>query len=116
MCKAYPYVAIGGIAGVTQAQYKNYQKYFPWFIRTAHANGSKIHGLGFTPGNLSEYAFDSVDSSSWISGSRYGALHIFDGQRMRTKHPTGRRAKDGQQIDAHNFMQWCAYQQYLEGI
>lgn len=114
MCRAYPYIAIGGIAGGTREQYAEYQKYFPWFIRTAHEHGAKIHGLGFTPGNLSQYAFDSVDSSSWTSGGRYGTLHTFDGTRIRVKRPAGCRAKDYRQIDQYNFLEWCAYQRYME--
>ncbi len=116
MCKAYPYVAIGGIAGGTREQYANYQKYFPWFIQTAHQYKAKIHGLGFTPSNLHRYAFDSVDSSSWLSGGRYGTLHRFDGRRIRTIRPSGKRAKDYKQIDEHNFLEWCLYQRYLERI
>lgn len=116
MCKAYPYVAVGGIAGGTREQYAEYQKYFPWFIKTAHEHGAKIHGLGFTPGNLDQYRFDSVDSSSWTSGGRYGSLHRFDGKRIRVVHPAGRRAKDYDQIDQHNFLEWCAYQRYVERV
>ena len=47
MCEEYPYVAFGGIItdGVKTA---TLEKYFPWFINTAHRNKAKIHGLGYT--------------------------------------------------------------------
>lgn len=116
MCREYPYVAIGGIAGGTRKQYAVYQKYFPWFIKTAHDFGAKIHGLGFTPGNLAQYDFDSVDSSTWASGGRFGVLHQYDGEHMRNIHPSKRRAKDYKQIDEHNFLEWCYFQKDLERI
>lgn len=116
MCREYPYVAIGGIAGGTKQQYANYQKYFPWFIETAHQYGAKIHGLGFTPRNLNQYRFDSVDSSSWTSGSRYGQLHQFDGQGIKPIKFSGKRLVKSVEADNHNFLEWCAYQRYLERI
>lgn len=116
MCREYPYVAIGGIAGGTKQQYANYQRYFPWFIATAHQYGAKIHGLGFTPGNLERYCFDSVDSSTWTSGSRYGQLHRFDGHGIKPIRFSGKRLVKSVEADNHNFLEWCAYQRYLERI
>lgn len=46
MCKDYDYVAIGGIVG--KAVIKVDEKYYPWFIDSAHEHGAKIHGLGYT--------------------------------------------------------------------
>lgn len=114
MCKKYPYVAIGGIAGGTNQQYANYQKYFPWFIKTAHQYDAKIHGLGFTPSNLHQYRFDSVDSSSWTSGSRYGQLHQFNGHGIRYINPPKKRIARSADADNYNFLEWCAYQRFLE--
>lgn len=40
---------------------------------------TKIHGLGFTRGLQIVYApIDTVDSSSWLAGKRYGAVMYFD--------------------------------------
>ena len=71
MCEEYDYVAIGGI--VTKEITKEQYSFFPWFINEAHKRGCKIHGLGFTDTNLlQKYHFDSVDSTAWLSGSRFG--------------------------------------------
>lgn len=75
MVKNYPYVAIGGIAGKGN-QRRDYLPYFRWFIDTAHAHGAKIHGLGFTDfAHLRNLPFDSVDSTSWLVGGRYGVMY-----------------------------------------
>lgn len=80
MCDEYDYVAIGGI--VTKEITKDQYPFFTWFINEAHKRKCKIHGLGFTDtGLLNKYKFDSVDSSSWISGTRFGHIYTFDGKK-----------------------------------
>lgn len=114
MCDAYDYVAIGGIVSkeIKPPEYK----YFPWFIEQAHRRGAKIHGLGFT--NLEgmvKYHFDSVDSTSWTTGNRFGAIYQFDGRTMR-KHgkPDGMRLSDARTAAVHNFNEWVKFQKYAE--
>jgi hypothetical protein len=114
MCKEYSYVALGGIASGEFR--RNEYKYFPWFIKTAHDNGAKIHGLGFTSlSGLKKYHFDSVDSTSWISGSQYGHLYKFDGKTMRIiGRPKNHRLADYKKAMANNFIEWCKFQRYAE--
>ena len=113
MCKKYDYVAIGGIASkeITPAEYK----YFPWFISTAHANGAKIHGLGFTALSLlPKYHFDSVDSTSWVSGNQYGAVYKFNGRTMeKVSKPPGKRVKT-YIVAVNNFLEWAKFAEYAE--
>lgn len=72
MCECYPYVALGGIV-TKEIPRQLYEKGFPWFIKTAHDHGCKIHGLGYTTvANLHRYHFDSVDSTAWLYGNRGG--------------------------------------------
>jgi hypothetical protein len=73
MVKEYPYVGFSGfvkVAGKPEVP----EVYIPWFIETAHKNGSKIHGFGFTKELFKYRGFDSADSTSWIRGSMYGRL------------------------------------------
>lgn len=116
MCKEYSYVAIGGIA--TREISKNeWGEIFPDLIKIAHKNKCKIHGLGLTSIEaIEKYNFDSVDSTTWISGARFGQLHLYKNGRIQIVKPKGKRAKDYKTIDAFNFEQWCKFQKYAERL
>lgn len=117
MCKNYPYVAIGGIAGKgNMRKRKEYMPFFKWFIDTAHSHGAKIHGLGFTDLDaLRTIRFDSVDSTSWTAGNRFGVIYHFDGRTM-TMHPKGKgqRLIKPREVAIHNFAEWKKFQQYAK--
>ena len=111
LCKEYPYVAVGGIAIKTIK--KTEYKFFPWMIDTAHENGAKIHGLGFTQLSLlSKYHFNSVDSTSWTTGNRFGFIYKFNGNTM-SKYlvSEGKRLKPKESA-INNFLEWVKYQNY----
>lgn len=112
MCDEYDYVAIGGI--VTKEITKEQYSCFPWFISEAHKRGCKIHGLGFTDTNLlPKYHFDSVDSTAWLSGSRFGHVYYFDGKTMKSKKPPkGKKTVHYKLVDDHNIKEWLKYQRY----
>lgn len=117
MCKEYPYVAIGGI--VTQEVPRAvYEKAFPWFIKTAHDNGAKIHGLGYTSiGGLHKYHFDSVDSTAWLYGNRGGYLYKFNPRTgMMDKYEAPQKGMRLKSTEAamHNFLEWIKFQEYAE--
>ncbi len=120
MCEEYPYVAVGGLVGSGGAgasEYsKNVTKYFPWFIDTARKNGAKIHALGYTsiPG-LKKYHFDSVDSTAWLSGNRFGTLYRFNGTCVTSiNRKQGKRVKVMRKICQHNFAEWVKFQRYAD--
>ena len=116
MCRDYNFIAIGGIVSkeIKPPEYK----YFPWFIKTAHDHGCRIHGLGFTNSrDLPKYHFDSVDSTNWVSGGRYGALYRFNGRTMELVNTTNRRQKENityKELDAWNFHEWLKFQKFAE--
>lgn len=113
MCDEYDYVAIGGI--VTKEITPKEYKYFTWFINEAHRRGARIHGLGFTNlRNLKKYPFDSVDSTSWASGSRFGAMYSFNGQELVSKTYDNKRVKEGKRLNIHNTVEWIKFQKYAE--
>lgn len=115
MCEEYDYVAFGGLLtdGIPT---KQIVKYLPWFIKTAHAHGCKIHGLGFT--NLKELPnihFDTVDSTSWLSGSRFGHVYRFNGHTIETHTaPAGHKTAHYKQLDLNNLREWIKFQEYAE--
>lgn len=112
MCDKYKYVAIGGIVSkeITPDQYR----FFPWFISEAHRRGAKIHGLGFTAlASLPKYHFDSVDSTAWVTGNRFGMVYHFDGKGMsKVVKGEGQRLKDSRAVAINNFNEWVKFQQY----
>jgi len=113
MCDEYEYVAIGGIAKNPDG--KKIEKLFPKIIKYAHDHDCKIHGLGYTSTNkLPIYHFDSVDSTNWKSGGRFGSLQKFNGKNIITYSYKDKRAKNYKQIDIHNLREWIKYQDYAE--
>lgn len=113
LCRSYDYVAVGGI--VTREIKRSQYEIFRTLIKIAHKNKCRIHGLGLTSMNaLREYHFDSVDSTSWLSGGKYGQLHFFKNGRIEILKKEGKRVKDCKQIDNHNFGEWCKFQKYAD--
>lgn len=114
MCEEYPYVAIGGIVSkeITRKEYE----YFPWFINEAHKRGAKIHGLGFTNlEGIRKYHFDSVDSTSWTTGNRFGSIYRFNGRTMeKFDKKQGQRLADSRAVAINNFNEWVKFQKYAE--
>ena len=112
-CSEYPYVAIGGI--VTQEIKRQEYPIFEKLISIAHASGAKIHGLGFTNlDGLTKYHFDSVDSTAWISGNRFGVIYFFDGKTMKkVNKPQGKKVKTNLTA-IHNFTEWKKFARYAE--
>lgn len=70
MCKKYNYVAITGMStDIKRSQFKN-------FVDYAHSQNARIHGLGITGKKIIDNVpFDSVDSTSWLSCSKYANIN-----------------------------------------
>lgn len=114
LCEEYPYVAIGGI--VSKEIKPEHYKIFPQMIKTAHKHGAKIHGLGFTNLKLlPKYHFDSVDSTAWTTGNRFGFIYKFDGKTMQKKQaPKGKRIGKPREAALINYTEWIKFQKYAE--
>lgn len=116
MCQMYPYVALGGIVGERRGgtKYKQYHAMFPTFIKIAHQHGCKIHGLGYTDlSGLAINHFDSVDSTAWTTGNRFGFIYQFNGKTM-IKHdvPKGKRLADSRKVAEINYLEWIKFQMW----
>lgn len=111
MCDEYDYIALGGIVG---QKWRGVEQYMPWFIKEAHKRQTKIHGLGFTKlTKLSECHFDSVDSTAWTAGNRFGYLYFFDGKTMIKKDkPEGCKLSDSKAVALHNYCEWIKFQKW----
>lgn len=113
MCKDYDYVAIGGI--VTQEiKRSEYDVFYP-LLKIAKENNTKVHGLGFTNlKGMEKYKFYSVDSTSWLSGNKFGAVYLFNGKTMiKQKKQPGQRVKTNE-VAIHNFSEWAKFSRYAE--
>ena len=108
MCDEYGYVSIGSNSQNDKAM--------PWFIQKAHSKGCKIHGLGYTKlTQLHKMHFDSVDSTAWTTGNRFGYLYYWDGQRMQKRDaPKGHRIGDSRAAALHNYTEWIKFQKWAE--
>ena len=113
MCDEYNYVALGGIVG---QKWRGVEQYMPWFINEAHKRNAKIHGLGFTKLQLlPKYHFDSVDSTAWTTGNRFGYIYRFDGKTMqKVDRPEGKRLGDSKKVALHNYIEWIKFQKYAD--
>lgn len=112
LCDEYNYVAIGGI--VSGEIKPDKYKFFPALIKEAHARKTKVHGLGFT--NLKYLPvchFDSVDSTAWTTGNRFGFLYKFNGKTMiKIDAPEGQRILDSRKAALNNYTEWIKFQKY----
>ena len=71
--ESYPYIALGGMM-------KDAARLKPWLVRCFRlAEGKAVyHGFGMTRwAIIRDFPFYSVDSSSWMSGYRYGSFPLF---------------------------------------
>lgn len=114
MVRDYDYIAIGGLVfHVKKSEYDAIKK----LVRYARQRGVKVHGLGFTKtGELGNYDFYSVDSTSWkMSAIRGQQMQFFNGGRI-TQRPIVRGGKrvNIPQLTAHNFKEWVKYQHYMD--
>jgi hypothetical protein len=113
LTEEYDYVSIGGIVikEIKQNDYKNFRK----LLEIAKRNNCKVHGLGFTNlKNLENYKFYSVDSTSWLSGGRFGTLYFFNGKTLVQGRIKNKRIKDYMISHHHNIEEWIKFQKYAD--
>lgn len=113
-CENYNYIALGGFA-IKDWKKKDY-KFIPWFINEAHKRNTKIHGLGFTNFSLlDKLNFDSVDSSSWTIGGRFGSVSKFTGNKIiNVSRPNGTKCINQPELAYNNLNEWIKFQQWAK--
>lgn len=76
-CKNFKYL------GFTSTASKDIARVFKYFVE-AKNTGTMIHGLGLTkPDFIRKFPWYSVDSTTWLDGSKYGTTIIFQNGRLR---------------------------------
>jgi len=117
-CEEYPYVALGTTTANSDGKkIRNNPKVLHWFIEQAHKNNAKIHGLGFTSTPwLKELKFDSVDSTTWNVGGKFGNVVLFDANGFPTQRYKSDKNKKAKTIELNhfNFEQWVKFQKYAD--
>lgn len=78
LCREYEYVAIGGAVPHAKTPKRLMQHLLPAH-KIARDAGVRLHGLGITGRTaMHRLPWTSVDSSSWVSAHRFGALKLRD--------------------------------------
>tara|TARA_B110000211_G_C13973341_1_gene506010 strand:+ start:306 stop:1064 length:759 start_codon:yes stop_codon:yes gene_type:complete len=115
-CEEYSYVALGTtLASLAGQKIRKNPEILNWFINYAHKNNAKIHGLGFTSIPwLHKLKFDSVDSTAWLAGTRYGtgACKFKSNTIIPPTKPLNAKMKKGGLLNIYNFEEWVKFQQY----
>lgn len=113
LCENYSYIGLGGIA-IKEFSQKDW-RLFPWFIREAHKRSCMVHGLGFSAVNeLKKYPFDTIDSTSWTSGGRFGSLYRFRKGVLKTySRADGMRGLTNE-LNENNLIEWIKFQNYAK--
>lgn len=110
----YDYIAIGGFVTreIKKAEYPIIKK----MVQYACNRGVKVHGLGYTSQNVTEYKFYSVDSTSWKTLSRFGRLYKFSNGKMIAVKQKNKRIDKAKYIEGEtqNLKEWIKYQRYLQ--
>lgn len=110
----YDYVCFG--AFITDNLPENKYTSIIRFIQDAKKQDCKVHGLGITAHKwLKILKFDSIDSSSWSAGQRYGHIDFFDKGEIKTRHKqAGEKMIETKQVISHNVNEWIKYAHYLD--
>lgn len=117
-CEEYDYVALGTTrASLAGQKMRANPQILNWFINHAHKNNAKIHGLGFTSVPwLKELRFDSIDSTTWNVGGKFGEVCTFSNDWTkceRNKAKINMKAKT-KELNLFNFNQWVKFQKYAK--
>jgi len=85
-------------------------------VMMAHMAGKPVHGFGMTKVNtiLKYVPLDSADSSSWLSGQKFGTQYIFNGRSFITLTQKNRAKQRRKQYKKYFESIGCDYHKILE--
>lgn len=89
LCEKYPYVAVSATGTIESSKWTRNKQALKQIIRIGHSYGTKLHGLGYTRLeniNKPEIMFDSVDSTAWLSGARFGTWYYVKHGKLVSKN------------------------------
>ena len=112
LVEEYDYIGIGGFASkdISKEEYPRIMQ----LVKYAKQQGTKVHGLGYTKSDVTQYGFYSADSTTW-NRSRFGDCCVFADGRMKYVQRRTKRLKIESlpQVEAFNITEWIKYQNYL---
>lgn len=115
LCEEYPYVAISATGTLESSKWTRNTKVLKQVIKIGHSYGTKLHGLGYTRMsniNNPDVLFDSIDSTSWLSGCRFGIWYNLRNNKIVKKNCSGMGiTKDN--FNKHNSKVWIDKQKDL---
>jgi len=116
LCENYDYIAISASGAYDSKWTRTNPDQLKKMILYAKSKNVKVHGLGYTCTNkLDEVPFYSVDSTSWISGMKFGNIHRFNGRTIQTlKRPENTLMINPRLRLKNNFDEWVKFQKYAE--
>ena len=119
MIEEYSYVAISASGAFDSAWTRTNEglRIMQKLLALAHAKNCKVHGLGYTfISTLKQVPFDSIDSTTWNVGGKYGNVCLFDKNwnSARQRRPKNMRVKDVKNLHLYNFENWVKFQKYAE--
>lgn len=115
LCEQYPYVAISATGTLQSSKWTKNSKALKQMIKIGHSYGAKIHGLGYTRiSNINnpEIMFDSIDSTSWLSGCRFGTWYNLSQNKIVQKNCSN-MGITRDQFNKHNAKVWVDKQKDL---
>lgn len=116
LCEEYSYIAISASGKFHSKWTRKQPEKLKKMLLYAKNKKVRVHGLGYTSNRMTEMPFYSVDSTSWLSGNRFGAVYNFkDGTMTKVDKPQGKRVKT-RKVIRHNFFEWVKYTKYLNTI
>lgn len=116
LCREYNYIAIGASGITEECRWTRNKRLLKQMVKIANSYGTKVHGLGYTRLeniNTLEIPFYSVDSTSWLSGARFGRVYSMQGNKMFFRDIKGIDSKE-MGLDEKNLKLWIQKQKELK--
>lgn len=115
LCQEYPYVAISATGTLESSKWTRNKQALKQIIKIGHSYGTKLHGLGYSRLeniNKPDVLFDSVDSTSWLSGCRFGTWYDLKHGELKQKNMAG-YGITRENFNRHNAKIWIDKQKEL---
>lgn len=111
LCEEYDYIAIGASGITPECRWTKNENLLRQMLRIADEYDTKVHGLGYTSlKNINNgiVPFYSVDSTSWLSGGRFGIMYKIMNNNIFNKNC--KNMYNNKQINSYNLKTWVKIQ------
>lgn len=108
-------MAISATGTIESSKWTRNKKALKQMIKIGHSYGTKLHGLGYTRLeniNNPEVQFDSVDSTAWLSGARFGTWYYIKHGKVCSKSMNNKGITN-KQFNDNNLKVWIDKQKEL---